>query len=212
VDWVPVAFSVAVVGLLILSVIRAWRMERANHTPKDPAGADALGDLVIGDAFGGTGPTKVRRSSNPFLPIVALMVLLVFLGVISLMNGSSENSLGHDLQSHGVRTVGTVTVADQSNHDHFEYSYAVKGAQYSGDSGSFTSAESEDASQYQVGQHIAVTYDTEDPQQSCSCDVDLLASSAWSNDLFPLFFAVPVVVVMVVALLIRHRRHQGADV
>jgi hypothetical protein len=166
---------------------------------------------VIGDAFGGTGPAKVGRSSNPILPIVALVAMLALLGFFALSHGSSESSLGHDLQNHGVRTFGTVTVADQSNHDHFEYSYTVKGSQYSGDSGSFTSAESQDASQYQVGQHIPVTYDAEDPQQSCSCDVDLLASSAWSNDLIPLFFAVPVVVGLVIVLLIRHRRHQRAD-
>lgn len=162
------------------------------------------------DTFGGIGPPRLGRSSNPILPIVALVAMLGFLGFISLRHGSSESSLGHDLQDHGVRTIGTVTVADQSNHDHFEYSYTIKGSQYSGDSGSFTSAESEDASQYQVGQHIPVTYDAEDPQQSCSCDVDLLASSAWSNDLFPLFFAVPVVVGLVVVLLIRHRKGQRA--
>ena len=164
---------------------------------------------MIGDAFGGTRPTNFGRSSNPILPIVALLAMLALLGFFALSHGSSESSLGHDLQSHGVRTVGTVTVADQSNHDHFEYSYTVKGLQYSGDSGSFTSAETEDASQYEVGQHIAVTYDAEDPHQSCSCDVDLLAGSAWSNDLAPLFFAVPVVA-LVIAL--RHRRHRRSDV
>jgi Protein of unknown function (DUF3592) len=111
---------------------------------------------------------------------VALVALLALLGFFALSHGSSESSLGHDLQNHGVRTVGTVTVADQSNHDHFEYSYTVKGSKHSGDSGSFTSAESEDASQYQVGQRIAVTYDAQEPTQSCSCDVDLLASSSWA--------------------------------
>ncbi len=165
---------------------------------------------MIGDAFRGTGPTKAGRSSNPILPIVALLAMLAFLGFLALSQGSSESSLGHDLQNHGVHTVGTVTVADQSNHDHFEYSYTVKGLQYSGDSGTFTSAEAEDASQYQVGQHIAVTYNAEDPQQSCSCDVDLLASSAWFNDLFPLLVAIPVIGVMVIALLMRHRRSQRA--
>ena len=136
--------------------------------------------------------------------------MLAYLGFLALSHGSSESSLGHDLQRHGVRTGGTVTVADQSNHDHFEYSYIVKGLQYSGDSGSFTSAEAEDASQYQVGQHIAVTYDAEDPQQSCSCDVDLLTSSAWFNDLFPLLVAIPVIGAIVIALLIRYRKSRRA--
>jgi hypothetical protein len=140
---------------------------------------------------------------------VALLAVLALLGFLS--HGSSESSLGHDLQAHGVRTVGTVTVADQSNHDHFEYRYTVKGSHYSGDSSSFTSAEAEDASQYQVGQHIAVTYDAENPQQSCSCDVDLLASSAWFNDLFPLLVAIPVIGIFVVALLVQHRKRQSAD-
>jgi hypothetical protein len=162
------------------------------------------------DTFGGVGRPTPTSSSNPILPIAALVALLALLGFFALSHGSSESSLGHDLQSHGIRTTGTVTVADQSNHDHFEYSYKVKGTQYSGDSGSFTSAESEDASQYQVGEQIPVTYDGQDPQQSCSCDVDLLASSALSNDLFPLFFAVPVVVGLVVVLLIRHRKGRKA--
>jgi hypothetical protein len=134
--------------------------------------------------------------------------MLGFLGFISLSHESSESSLGHDLQSHGIRTVGTVTVADQSNHDHFEYSYTVNGLRYSGDSGSFTSAEAEGASQYPVGQHIVVTYDAEDPRQSCSCDVELLASSARFNDLFPLLVATPVIAVMAIALLRRHRKNQ----
>lgn len=168
----------------------------------------ALGEPVSDgfDSFGGVGRPKPGSPSNPILPIVALVALLALLGFFALSQGSSESSLGHDLQHHGVRTVGIVTVADQSNHDHFAYSYTVKGSQYTGDSGSFTSAESEDASQYQVGQHIPVAYDAEDPQQSCSCDVDLLATSSWSNDLFPLFFGVPVLVGLVVMLLIRHRK------
>jgi hypothetical protein len=145
---------------------------------------------------------------NPILPIVALVAMLVLLGFFALSHGSSESSLGQDLQRHGVRTVGNVTVADQSNHDHFGYSYTAKGSQYSGDSGSFTSAESQDASQYQVGQHIAVTYDAKGPKQSCSCDVDPLASSSWANDLFPLFFGIPVITALVILLLVRNRRLQ----
>jgi len=154
--------------------------------------------------------STLGRSSNPILPIVALLAMLALLGFLALSHGSSESSLGHDLQIHGVRTVGTVTVADQSNHDHFEYSYSVKGLQYSGDSGSFTSAEAEDASHYQVGQRIAVTYSAKDPQQSCSCDVDLLASSAWFNDLFPLLVAIPAIGAIVIALLIQRRKLQSA--
>jgi hypothetical protein len=162
-------------------------------------------------SFGGLGRPKPGRSSHPILPIVALVALLAFLGFFALSHGSSESSLGQDLQGHGVRTVGTVTVADQSNHDHFEYSYTVEGSKYSGDSGSFSSAESEGASQYQVGQHIAVTYDAKDPMQSCSCDVDLLASSSWTNDLFPLFFGIPVIAALAVVVLVRNRRSQGAE-
>jgi len=154
--------------------------------------------------------STLGRSSNPILPIVALLAMLALLGFLALSHGSSESSLGHDLQIHGVRTVGTVTVADQSNHDHIEYSYSVKGLQYSGDSGSFTSAEAEDANHYQVGQRIAVTYSAKDPQQSCSCDVDLLASSAWFNDLFPLLVAIPAIGAIVITLLIQRRKLQSA--
>jgi hypothetical protein len=121
-----------------------------------------VGDPVIGDAFGGIGSTKVGRSSNPILPIVVLVAMLAFLGFIALSHGSSESSLGHDLQSHGIRTVGTVTAAEPSNHDYFSYSYMVNGSQYSGDTNSFTSAQTVDASQLQVGQHIAVTCDAKD--------------------------------------------------
>lgn len=138
--------------------------------------------------------------------------MLVLLGFFAVTHGSNESSLGQDLQRHGVRTVGTVTVADQSNHDHFEYSYTVKGQQYSGDSNSFTSAESADASQYQVGQRIPVIYDSEDPTQSCSCDADLLASSSWANDLFPFLIGIPVVTALVIMLLVRNRRrHQAGE-
>lgn len=165
---------------------------------------------MIGDAFGGNRPTKVGRSSNPILPIVGLVAMLAFLGFIALSHGSSESSLGHDLQSYGIRTVGTVTAAEPSNHDYFSYSYMVKGSQYSGDTNSFTSAQTVDASQLHVGQHIAVIYDAKDPQQSCSCDVNELASSAWSNDLFPLFIGIPVIAVLVIGLLIRHRKRQRA--
>jgi Protein of unknown function (DUF3592) len=163
------------------------------------------------DSFGGVGRQKPGSSSHPILPIVALVALLALLGFFALSHGSSESSLGQDLQRHGVRTVGTVTVVDQSNHDHFEYSYTVERSQYSGDSGSFTSAESEGASQYQVGQHIAVTYDAKDPTQSCSCDVDLLASSSWANDLFPVFFGIPVIAALAIVLLVRNRRRQRAE-
>lgn len=154
--------------------------------------------------------SALERTTNPIAPIAALLAMLALLGFLALSHGSSENSLGHDLQIHGVRTVGIVTVADQSNHDHFEYSYTIMGLQYSGDSSSFTSAVAEDASQYQVGQRIAVTYSTKEPQQSCSCDVDLLASSAWFNDLFPLFVAIPAIGVFVIALLIQHRKRKTA--
>jgi hypothetical protein len=173
-------------------------------------GVDLLGCSMIGDAFRGTVPATAGRSSNPILPIVALLAMLALLGFFALSHGSDESSLGHDLQAHGVRTVGTVTVADQSNHDHFEYSFIVNGLQHSGDSGSFTSAVAEDASQYQVGQHIPVTYDAEDPKQSCSCDVDLLASSAWFNDLFPLLIAISAIGAAVIALLVQHRKMRSA--
>ena len=174
------------------------------------SGIDALGDPVIGNASGGIGPKKVGRSSNPVLPLVALIAMLAFLGFISLRHGSSESSLGNDLQSHGIRTVGTVTAAEPSNHDYFSYSYMVKGRQYSGDTNAFTSAQTVDASQLRVGQHIAVIFDAKDPQQSCSCDVNELASSAWFNDLFPLVIAIPVIAALVIALLVRRKR-QKAD-
>jgi hypothetical protein len=164
---------------------------------------------MISDAFGATVAAKVRRSFG-ILQVVALVAILGLLGFLGLSYGSSESSLGHDLQSHGVRTVGTVTAAAPSNHDYFSYSYMVKGSQYSGDTTSFPSAQTVDASQLHVGQHIAVVYDARDPQQSCSCDVKELASSAFSNDLFPFFFAIPVVVSMVIVLIIRLRRNQRA--
>jgi hypothetical protein len=139
---------------------------------------------------------------------VVLVAMLAVLGFFSLRHGSSESSLGSDLQSHGIRTVGTVTAAEPSNHNYFSYSYMVKGLQYSGDTSSFTSAQTVDASELHVGQHIAVTYDAKDPQQSCSCDVNELASSAWANDLFPLFFAIPVVAALVIVLLVQNRKRQ----
>lgn len=192
-----------------MSIAQTWNGSEGPPGAFYPGGGASGESVTDGfDSFGGVGRPKVGRPSS-LLPIVALVAMLVFLGVIALRHGSSESALGHDLQSHGVRTVGTVTVADQSNHDHFEYGYTVKGSQYSGDSSSFTSAESEEASQYQVGQHIPVTYDAQDPEQSCSCDVNLLATSAWSNDLFPLFVAVPVIIALVIVLLVRRRRRQS---
>jgi hypothetical protein len=147
-----------------------------------------------------------RRSSNPILQIAAPIAIVLLLAVSALSIGSSESSLGHDLQSHGVRTVGTVTAAEPSNHDYFSYSYTVNGSKYPGDSNSFISTV--DASQLHVGEHIAVVYDAENPRESCSCDVNELSSSARSNDLLPLFIAIPVITVYLFALLIRNRRHQ----
>jgi hypothetical protein len=77
----------------------------------------STGDSVISNASGGTGQTKARVPSNPILQIVALVAMFALLSFFALSHGSSETSLGHDLQSHGVRTVGTVTFAEPSNHD-----------------------------------------------------------------------------------------------
>jgi hypothetical protein len=165
---------------------------------------------VIGDVFGETGLARVRRSFGT-LQVVALVAVLGLLGFLGLSYGSSESSLGHHLQSHGLRTVGTVTAAAPSNHDYFAYSYTVKGSQYSGNTTSFPSAQTLDAGQLHVGQHIPVVYDAQDPQQSCSCDVNELATSAFSNDLSPFLFAIPVIGAMVIALILRLRKKdQGA--
>ena len=149
---------------------------------------DAPGDPVIGDAFGGIQLPKVARRWFTILQTVALVGVSVFIVHFAVSVGSGESALGHDLQSHGVRTVGTVTAAEPSNHDSFSYSFTVDGSQYSGDTSSFRSGQTVNASQLHVGQHIPVIYDSRDPHQSCSCDVNLLTSTAWSSNLGPLFF------------------------
>jgi len=154
----------------------------------------------------------VGRWTNLIL-IVALVPILAFIVSLALSHGSSESSLGHDLQSHGVRATVTVTVtaAAPSNHDYFAYGYMVEGSHYSGDTASFTSGQTVNASQLHFGEHIAVIYDANNPERSCSCDINLLASSAWSNDLGPLVIVIPGTAVMVFALLRRHRNGRRAD-
>jgi hypothetical protein len=75
---------------------------------------------------------------------------LAVLGYLALSHGASERSLGHELQTGGIPTVGTVTAAEPSNHHYFSYSYTVEGSQYSGDTNSFMSAQTVHASQLQV--------------------------------------------------------------
>jgi hypothetical protein len=170
--------------------------------------ADALGDSVNGYGFGGIQLPKVAQRLFTILQIVVLAGVLVFIVFLAVSYGSGESALGHDLQSHGLHTVGTVTAAEPSSHDSFSYSYTVDGSQYSGDTASFQSGQTLDASQLHVGQQIPVIYDARDPQQSCSCDVHLLTSTAWSNNLAPLFLLIPGTGVVVVALLARQRKRQ----
>ncbi len=73
----------------------------------------------------------------------------------------------------------------------------------------FVSAQTVDADQLHVGQQISVIYNSKDPQQPCSCDVNELASSAWVNELIPVLVLIPVILVMVIVLLMRHRRQRS---
>jgi hypothetical protein len=165
---------------------------------------------VIGDAFGGTQIARVGRRLDTFLLIVALAAVLVPLGFLAVSNGSDESTLGHDLQSRGVRTVGTVTAAEPSNHDYFSYSFTVEGSHYSGNTTAFLSGQTVDASQLHVGQHIPVIYDANKPQRSCSCDVNLLTSTSWSNNLAPLLFVILGAAVMITLHTRRRKRQRAA--
>ncbi len=135
--------------------------------------------------------------------------MVVFLGITSLRAGSSESSLGRAPHSHGLPTVGIVTATEPSNHNYFSYRYSVNGTEYSDDDSSFVSAQTVDADQLHVGQQISVIYNSKDPQQPCSCDVNELASSAWVNELIPVLVLIPVILVMVIVLLMRHRRQRS---
>jgi hypothetical protein len=170
--------------------------------------ADAPGDPVIGNVLGGTQAIDVGRRLFTILQIVVLTAMLVFIGSLAVNHGSSESSLGRDLQRRGVHTVGIVTATELSNHDYFSYSFTIEGWHYSGDTTAFTSGQTVLASQLHVGQNIPVIYDAKDPRRSCSCDVNLMASTAWSNDLAPLILLVVGAAVMVVTLLLRLRRRQ----
>jgi hypothetical protein len=164
---------------------------------------------MIGDEEWGMQVAKVARRLFPILLVAVLAGMLVFFGSIAIGNGSSESRLGHDLKSRGVRTVGTVTATGE--HDYFSYSFMVEGSQYSGNTNAFLAGQTLDAGQLHLGQHIPVIYDAKDPHRSCSCDVNLMTSTAWSGELFPLFFVIFGTVVVGVGMLSQWRRRQRAS-
>ena len=161
---------------------------------------------MIGDEIWGMQVAKVGRRLFPVLLVALLAGMLVFFGSKAISNGSGESTLGHDLKSRGVHTVGTVTATGQ--HDYFSYSFMVDGSQYSGNTNAFLAGQTLDAGQLHLGQHIPVIYDANDPQRSCSCDVNLLTNTAWSGELVPLFFVILGTVAGGVGMLAQRRKRQ----
>jgi hypothetical protein len=140
-----------------------------------------------------------------------LLIAAVYFGVASWTVNASDSSLGRHLQSHGAHAVGIVTTTDPSNHNYISYNYRVHGAKFSGDTSSFVSADALEADQLRVGQRIPVTYDSEEPALSCSCDVGELAGSRFSGTL-PFIVAAPLLLGLMIVLLVRQRRRSKSSV
>jgi hypothetical protein len=157
------------------------------------------------DSFQEPRRQDTNRTQAPLLILGFLLIFSVFSGVTMWTGNASESSLGRDLQSHGAQTAGTVTATQPSNHEFFSYRYMVDGAEYSGNSDPFPSAQKLMADQLHFGQRIPIIYDSKEPTLSCSCDVDQLAGSQFYGTL-PFLIATPVLIVLMIALLVRGRR------
>jgi hypothetical protein len=156
------------------------------------------------DGFQGPRRQGTKRSNLPLLIVGLLLFFAVFSGVIMWTGNASESALGHELQSHGAKAVGTVTATQPSNHEYFSYSYTVDGAEYSGDTNAFPSAQKLEADQLHVGQRIPVIYDSKLPFLSCSCDVGELAGSRFYGTL--LSIAIPLLIALVIVFFVWRQR------
>jgi hypothetical protein len=178
------------------------------QVPNDDPGAEShktsWSSLRPINAFRAPRRQGTNRSNVPLLVVGLLLIFAVFSGVIMWTGNASESSLGHDLQSHGAQTVGTVAATQPSNHEYFSYTYVVDGVEYSGNTDSFLSATKLTADQLHVGQRIPVIYDSKTPALSCSCDVDQLAGSRFHDTL--LSIAIPLSIALVIVLVVRRQR------
>jgi hypothetical protein len=158
-------------------------------------------------------PRWLRKGPFATPPVVVglLLITAVVFGVANWTAEASESSLGRHLQSHGAHSVGTVTATEPSNHNYISYSYRVHGVEYSSDTSSFVSADALEADQVHVGQRIPVTYDSEEPSLSCSCDVGELAGSRLSGTL-PFLVAAPLLLGLMIVLLVRRNRQSKSSV
>ncbi len=146
-------------------------------------------------------------------PIVFGLVIWLVLGAFATLliwgADGSNRSLGTALRDHGAIITGKVTGTDPADHNSVSYSFVAHGKTYR--TGYFGDGPQGVASELSVGQNITIVYDSQDPTQSCYCDVAILAKQAdWWRTLIAGLFLASVISVVVTIALTRRKPHTAS--